>query len=189
MTAASPTLDPTVQRGLLQGVANRWEATMEQVSALLGHDMLGLPLLYSLLQMSIGLVTSTAQAVQEDTLACIRLYRLMDILMYLTRVASLAVTAGWLYREAKETETILGTLDTTAWPARERHRVRHLLRLSRETKHFRVCGIVSLDHGLLFTIMGNTATFVVMLLQLPILTPGKAAEQLNQTEAKAAAAE
>lgn len=36
--------------------------------------------------------------------------------------------------------------------------------------------------------MGNTVTFVVMLIQIPILTPGKAADKLNQTEAKAAAA-
>lgn len=115
--------------------------------------MLGLPLLYSLLQISVGLVTSTADILREEEARpfCISVYRMFNIFTCLTMVASLAVTAGWLFREvgrhqapggfaplleqhlsnsfldtlfqAKQTETILGALDTTAWPIRDRHRV------------------------------------------------------------------
>lgn len=70
-----------------------------QVSSLLGLGMLGLPLLYSLLHMSIGLVTATSLALRDATEPTIRFIKLIDVAIYLVRVASLALTAGWLYRE------------------------------------------------------------------------------------------
>lgn len=61
--------------------------------------MLGLPLLYSLLQMTIGLVTASSTAIRDTTAEPIRLLKFCSVLVYLARVASLAMTVGWLYRE------------------------------------------------------------------------------------------
>ncbi|KAE8736625.1 Gustatory receptor 93, partial [Frankliniella occidentalis] len=151
MPQQDASLDPAVQRGLLQSLANRWESTVEQVGGLLGHCMLGLPLLYSLLHITIGLITAFSLIVRDETQPIVRHVKLIHVSIYLARVASLALTAGWLYRETKMTEAVIGSLDTTAWPIRERQRVSHLLHLSRETEPFRVCGILSIDHSFLFT--------------------------------------
>ena len=61
--------------------------------------MLGFPLLYSLFQMTIGLVTASSIAIRDNAAEPIRLLKFGNVLVYLARVASLAMTVGWLYRE------------------------------------------------------------------------------------------